>query len=92
MQNKKSLTDGLKKYGEVLVVLSAIITATITTMTTLHGVKDDIKDLQKIVDARFVLLEKNVDNRFNVIEKDMAVIKTFLVIKEILPRELATKE
>lgn len=30
-----------------------------------------------------------VDSRFNALEKDMAVIKTVLVMKNILPSELA---
>ena len=32
-----------------------------------------------------------MNGKFNQIEKDMAVIKTVLVMKEILPKELAVK-
>jgi hypothetical protein len=31
-----------------------------------------------------------IDSRFGQIEKDIAIIKTVLVMKEILPKELAT--
>ena len=34
----------------------------------------------------------DVDKRFNEIEKDMAVMKTVLLMKDILPKELAKKD
>lgn len=34
----------------------------------------------------------DVNDRFNQIEKDMAIIKTVLVMKNIMPPELAIKE
>ncbi len=34
---------------------------------------------------------KEIDGRFSVIEKDMAVIKTVLVMKDVMPKELAAK-
>ena len=33
-----------------------------------------------------------MNTKFNQIEKDIAIIKTVLVMKEILPKELATSE
>jgi len=34
----------------------------------------------------------DIDRRFSNLEKDVAIIKTVLIMKEILPRELATQE
>lgn len=34
----------------------------------------------------------DIDRQFSHVEKDMAVIKTVLLMKEILPKELATVE
>lgn len=33
-----------------------------------------------------------IDARFNELEKDISTIKTVLIMKEIMPRELACKE
>ena len=33
-----------------------------------------------------------IDHRFSEMEKEMAIIKTVLLMKEILPKELATAE
>ena len=35
---------------------------------------------------------KNIDARFNKIEKDLAIIKTVLVMKGILPKELTLND
>lgn len=35
---------------------------------------------------------KSIDGRFNQIEKDVTMIKTVLIIKNIIPVELANKE
>lgn len=32
----------------------------------------------------------DVDKRFNVLEKEIAVMKTVLVMKDVMPKELAT--
>jgi hypothetical protein len=34
----------------------------------------------------------DIDHRFSNLEKDIAIIKTVLVMKEILPKELASNE
>lgn len=34
-------------------------------------------------------LKDEMNTRFNALEKDMAIIKTVLVMKEIMPKELA---
>lgn len=40
------------------------------------------------IDAKF----ERIDSRFSVIEKDVAIIKTVLMMKELLPRELAAND
>lgn len=56
----------------------AVISAIIVAMIWMNGKLNDI--------------QREMDHRFANVEKDMAVIKTVLVMKEILPRELATQE
>lgn len=40
----------------------------------------------------FWTLNEKMNDRFNVLEKDVAIIKTVLIMKNIIPPELAKKE
>lgn len=37
----------------------------------------------------FWTMNEKINNRFNIIEKDLAIIKTVLILKNIMPAELA---
>ena len=39
----------------------------------------------------FWTMNEKINDRFNVIDKDLAVIKTVLIMKDIMPKELAEK-
>jgi hypothetical protein len=40
----------------------------------------------------FWTLNEKMNDRFNALEKDVAIIKTVLIMKNIIPPELANKE
>jgi hypothetical protein len=44
------------------------------------------------IDDRFASMEYKFETRFSAIEKDIAIIKTVLIMKEIMPHELASNE
>lgn len=52
---------------------------------------DSVATIIAVVGA-IMWLNGKMEERFNRIEKDIAIIKTVLVMKEILPKELATAE
>ena len=41
--------------------------------------------------GKFSSLEKDIDTRFASLEKDMAIIKTVLIMKNVMPKELVEK-
>ena len=50
---------------------------------------DSVATIATVVGA-VVWMQGRMDTRFNQLEKDIAIIKTVLVMKDILPKELAT--
>jgi len=52
---------------------------------------DSIATIATIVGAMIWMNSKfnSIDQRFNSVEKDLAIIKTVLVMKDIMPKELA---
>lgn len=70
--------EWLKKHSDTLAVLAVVVGAAIWMNNGLHQLKHDITS------------EMNV--RFSSLEKDVAIIKTVLVMKEVMPKELACNE
>ena len=66
--------DWFKKHVDTVVVLGGILSCVIW----MNGKFND-------VDKRF----NEVDQRFSLMEKDMVMIKTVLIMRDIIPRELA---
>ncbi len=73
--------DWIKKHTDTIAVLGAILSSVIWMN---HQFRE--------VDNRFSRMEKEVDAKFSQIEKDLAVIKTVLIMKEIMPNELAVEK
>jgi len=68
----------LQKHSGELTILVAILAACCGSLLWMSG--------------KFATLERDMSTRFTAIEKDMAVIKAVLVIKQIMPNELAKAE
>lgn len=79
MEKKRKNMDWFKKHGDSVATISVVVGAALYMSTSLSSLHIEIANTR---------LE--MEKRFSVIEKDMAVIKTVLVMKEVLPKELAT--
>jgi len=79
----------IKKHSDSAVVIAAVIGATWTISGLIHGVemRTDAKVVcvQKSIDERF----KSIDDRFVALEKDIAVIKTIVTMRNNSERQLA---
>jgi hypothetical protein len=51
---------------------------------------DTISIIMTILSALFYM-HTHIENRFNALEKDIVVMKTVMIMKNIMPSELATK-
>jgi len=88
--------DWLKKYakelGAIIGMLAALVSMTAYIIGSIHGVENrmitrmDTKFDQ--VNVRFA----QVDTRLGQLEKDVAIIKTVLIMKNMMPPELAMNE
>jgi hypothetical protein len=73
--------DFLKKHADVAVILTAFAGCMLWMNSQFNG-----------IDRRFSEIEMKFAQQFSSIEKDMAVIKTVLIMKEIMPDKLAKYE
>jgi hypothetical protein len=71
--------DWFKKHTDAIIVLTAIV----GSMLWMNGKFNDI-------DNRFAKVERDIAIMRSELEKDIAVIKAVLIMKQILPPELAT--
>ena len=71
----------IKKYTDTLVVISILIGG----LAWMHGRFGD-------VDKEVHHLENKIDLKISVIEKDVTIIKTVLLMSGNYPKELAIKE
>ena len=69
--------EWLKKHSDAVMVIATII----SSMLWMNGKFND-------VDHRF----NDIEIRFKEVEKEMAIIKTVLIMKNIMPVELAKAE
>lgn len=67
----------LKKHVDTVVILGGILGAVLW----MNGKFTDI-------DSRFA----DVNERFSQVEKEIAIIKTVLLMKDVMPKELAQKD
>lgn len=64
------------------------IAVIVVIVSAMWFMTSEIRTLENNMNQRF----SQIDCRFSLLEKDMAIIKTVLIMKEIMPRELACKE
>jgi hypothetical protein len=81
--------EWLKKYAKeitaVVSVLAALITMTAYIIGSIHGVENRMITR---MDTKF----NQVDVRMCQLERDVAIIKTVLLMKNMMPSELAMNE
>ncbi len=92
--------DWIKKYakelGAIVSVLVALVSMTAYIIGSIHGVENrmitrmDTKFDQ--VNVRFDARFAQVDTRLTKLEQDVAIIKTVLLMKNMMPSELAMNE
>jgi hypothetical protein len=70
-----------KKHVDTIFILGAIITSMLWMNMKFNQ-----------VDKEFFSLKSEFDQRFANVDKEMAIIKTVLIMKNIMPSELAIKE
>jgi|GEM_PF-2085362 len=75
-------TNYLGKYGQTIAIICTILSTVCGSLIWMNGKFNDI-------DAKFAIVDKEMEIRFANMEKDMAIIKTVLLMKKILPSELA---
>lgn len=73
--------DTLKKHYETLMILGGMASLLIASCIW-------INNQFRTVDRQFSEVQKEI----GLLKSDMAVIKTILIMKDIMPKELATKE
>jgi len=81
MTHEKKL-DIFEKYGQTIVIICTILSTVCGSLIWMNGKFNDI-------DEKFAIVDKEMEIRFANMEKDMAIIKTVLLMKKILPSELA---
>jgi hypothetical protein len=70
-----------KQHKDMITIVSSVVGSVVWITTSIHNV-------EKRTDEKFSALTKNIDERFVKIEKDIAIIKTVLILKEVMPKEM----
>jgi len=77
--------DWLKKHVDTAIILTAFG----SSLLWMNGKFNDIDRKFYKVDAEILVLKSTMDKRFSEMEKEIAVIKTIMIMKNIMPAELA---
>ena len=70
----------------------SVIAVIFASMIWMNGKFTEIDSRFHSMDLKFACLEREMDARFSSLEKEVAIIKTVLIMKNILPSELAQQE
>ena len=70
-----------KQHKDMITIVGSVVGSVVWITTSIHNV-------EKRTDEKFSTLTKNIDERFVKIEKDIAIIKTVLILKEVMPKEM----
>jgi hypothetical protein len=74
-----------KDHADSIAIIFTILCSVVGGVIWLNGKFNNI-------DREFFSVRAEMDRRFYNLEKETAIIKTVLIMKEILPKELATSE
>ena len=77
--------DWMKKHVDTVIILTAFASA----MLWMNSKFSQIDNKFYKVDAEIMTLKNTIDQRFSEVEKEIAIIKTVLIMKNIMPIELA---
>lgn len=75
----------LKQNVDSIFVLATVVSAVIWITMQMSGIKEDLSNV-------IIHKEQVLDKRMYSIERDVAIIKTILISKDILPSNLTIKE
>lgn len=74
-----------KKHADSIAVVAAIF-------SSIWFMNSKMNSIEEKMDTKFSAMFATMDTRLYALEKDMAIIKTVLLMKDIYPKELATVE
>lgn len=81
INNEATRKNWFSKHADTVIVLTAVLGAFFWMTSQIRGVEER-------GNVRFSAIEKNI----SAIEKDIAIIKTVLIMKETMPKEFASLE
>lgn len=79
--------EWLKKHVDTVIVLSALLSAVLWMNGKFNEVDGKFNEVGREMDRRFSQVEKDISQ----VDKEIAVIKAVLIMKNIMPTELAHK-
>jgi len=77
--------DWIKKHVDTVIILTAFA----SSILWLNGKFNDIDRNFYKVDAEIMVVKNTMDQRFAEVEKEIAIVKTIMIVKNIMPVELA---
>jgi hypothetical protein len=77
--------EGLKKHVDTIVILTGVLASVLWMNASMNNLKED---LHKEIST----LRTDVQKDINLLRNDITIIKTVLIMKDIMPVQLASKE
>ena len=97
--NSNNRINWFTKHVDTVIILGAVVTSLLWMNSQSNAINERFVSHEKNMDTRFSSFEKNMDARFSIVdsrfsnvEKDIAVIKAVMVMKNMMPSELCKKE
>lgn len=77
--------DWFKKHVDTVIVLGAIL----SSILWMNGKFNDIDMRFYKVDTEILVIKNDMNQRFSEVDKEIAVMKAIMIMKNIMPTELA---
>jgi hypothetical protein len=74
----------------VLTIIGTIVGTTVYLHNSFHTLSSSISSLEKKMDNSFAAMDKEMTAGFSKADKEIGIIKAVLLMKELMPPELAT--
>ncbi len=84
--------DFLKKHADSVSIIITLISSIVVCMLWMNSKFNHIDERFFLVNERFSKMQNEIDNRFSTLEKDIAIVKTAMIMKNILTVEMAHHE
>jgi len=77
--------DWIKKHVDTVIILTAFA----SSILWMNGKFNEVDRRFAIVDKQFAEVRQDFDKQFSEVNQQLAVMKTVLIMKKIMPNELA---